>query len=135
MDQPNSPAQHLILVVDDAEDCLSTLDLALGSLPFVLVRAARSAEDAVTVLETAWRDRTKVSAIITDIHLPRMSGLELIAQIRSQPRWKGLPIVALSADADPDTPQRALRLGANAYFPKPFSPGAIRKKLEELIHA
>jgi two-component system chemotaxis response regulator CheY len=135
MDDSSPSVQHLILVVDDAEDCLSTLDLALGSLPSVLVRAARSAEDAVTVLETAWRDHTRVSAVITDIHLPRMSGLELIAQIRSQPHWQGLPIVALSADADPDMPQRALRLGADAYFPKPFSPGAIRKKLEELIHA
>jgi CheY-like chemotaxis protein len=128
-------AARLILVVDDAEDCLSTLDLALGSLPSVVVRAARSAEDAVKALANASRDRTRVSAVVTDIHLPRMSGLELIAHIRAQPCWRGLPIVALSADADPDTPQRALRLGANAYFPKPFSPGAVRKKLEELIHA
>ncbi|HXP86447.1 MAG TPA: response regulator [Bryobacteraceae bacterium] len=135
MDPSNVAAQHLILLVDDAEDCLSTLDLALGSLPSVVVRAARTAEDAVSFLATAAGYATNISAVVTDIHLPRMSGLELIAHIRSQPRWQGLPIVALSADTDPDTPQRALRLGADAYFPKPFSPGAVRKKLEELIHA
>jgi two-component system, chemotaxis family, chemotaxis protein CheY len=135
MDLSNAAAQHLILVVDDAEDCLSTLDLALAFLPSVVVRAARSAEDAVTILERASRDHTQVAAVVTDIHLPRMSGLDLIAHIRSQPRWQGLPIVALSADTDPETPRRALRMGADAYFPKPFSPGAVRRKLEELIHA
>ena len=76
-----------------------------------------------------------VAAIVTDIHLPRMSGLDLIARLRSTPRWQRVPIVVMSADSDPDTPQHALRLGANAYFPKPFSPVAVRKKLEELIHA
>jgi CheY-like chemotaxis protein len=135
MDPRNEPAQHLILLVDDAEDCLSTLDLALGSLPSVVVRVARNAEEAVAVLDIAWRDRTDIAAVVTDIHLPRMSGLDLIVHIRSQARWRHLPIVALSADADPDTPRHALRLGADAYFPKPFSPGAVRKKLEELIHA
>ena len=39
------------------------------------------------------------------------------------------------ADTDPETPARALGLGANAYFAKPYSPSAMRKKLEELIHA
>jgi CheY-like chemotaxis protein len=135
MDPSDAAAQRLILVVDDAEDCLSTLDLALAILPSVEVRAARSAEDALAILENASQDRTLISALVTDIHLPQMSGLDLIAHLRSQPRWQSLRIVALSADADPETPRRALRMGADAYFTKPFSPGAVRRKLEELIHA
>jgi DNA-binding response OmpR family regulator len=43
--------------------------------------------------------------------------------------------MVVSADTDPRTPAHALGLGANAYFAKPFSPGAVRRKLEELIHA
>jgi DNA-binding response OmpR family regulator len=46
-----------------------------------------------------------------------------------------MPILVVSADADPSTPARALGLGANAYFAKPFSPSAMRKKLEELMYA
>jgi CheY-like chemotaxis protein len=64
-----------------------------------------------------------------------MNGLELVAQIRKDPRFCSLPILVVSADADPSTPGRALGLGANAYFAKPFSPSAMRKKLEELIYA
>jgi CheY-like chemotaxis protein len=58
-----------------------------------------------------------------------------VTRIRQNPRFRSLPILVVSADADPSTPGRALGLGANAYFAKPFSPSAIRKKLEELIHA
>jgi CheY-like chemotaxis protein len=119
-----------ILVVDDSEDCIATLDLALQTVPGVVLRPSLSAEAALTALES-----DTVSAVITDIQLPEMSGLELVARIRQDPRFRSLPVIVLSADADPSTPARALGLGANAYFAKPFSPSAMRKKLEELIHA
>jgi two-component system chemotaxis response regulator CheY len=119
-----------ILLVDDSPDCIATLDLALQTLPGIVVRPSFSAEDALTALES-----DTVSAVITDIHLPEMTGLELVARIRQNPRFRLLPILVVSADADPSTPGRALGLGANAYFAKPFSPSAMRQKLEELIHA
>jgi two-component system chemotaxis response regulator CheY len=119
----------IILVVDDAEDCIATLDLALETLPDVVIRPALSAEAALAHLES-----DTFSAVITDIHLPEMTGLELVARIRENPRFRSLPILVVSADADPSTPDRALGVGANAYFAKPFSPSALRKKLEELVY-
>jgi len=119
-----------ILLVDDSEDCLATLDLALQTLPGIVIRPSRSAEAALATLEN-----DTVSAVITDIHLPEMTGLELVSRIREDQRFRSLPILVVSADADPSTPARALGLGANAYFAKPFSPSAMRKKLEELIYA
>lgn len=119
----------IILVVDDAEDCIATLDLALETLPGVVIRPALSAEAALAHLES-----DTFSAVITDIHLPEMTGLELVARIRENPRFRSLPILVVSADTDPSTPDRALGVGANAYFAKPFSPSALRKKLEELVY-
>jgi CheY-like chemotaxis protein len=122
-----------ILLVDDSEDCIATLDMALQTLPGVVIRPSLSAEAALLALED--RENDTVSAVITDIHLPEMNGLELVTRIRQNPRFRSLPILVVSADADPSTPARALGLGANAYFAKPFSPSAMRKKLEELIYA
>jgi two-component system chemotaxis response regulator CheY len=123
-----------ILVVDDAEDCITTMDLALQTLPGgVVIRPARSAEAAL--IELADLEGVTFSAVITDVHLPEMTGLELVARIRENPRFRSLPVVVVSADADPTTPARALGLGANAFFAKPFSPSAMRKKLEELMYA
>ena len=118
-----------LLVVDDEEDCIATLTLALETFPGIAIHPALSAEAALADLENG-----TFSAVITDVHLPEMTGLELVARIRENPRFRSLPVVVLSADADPSTPARALGLGANAYFAKPFSPSAMRKKLEELIH-
>jgi CheY-like chemotaxis protein len=130
MTAPVSPVSKIILVVDDAEGCVATLDLVLQTMPGVEVRSEPSAEAALRFLK-----HDTVSAVITDVHLPEMTGLELISCIREDPRFRRLPILVVSADADPLTPGRALGLGANAYFAKPFSPSAMRRKLEELIYA
>src|SRR5262249_15510061 len=73
------PAQ--ILIVDDAIEAIETLDIALGGN----VSAASSAEEALAIL-----DSKAIAGVITDIQLPRMSGLELIARIREQPRFRHL---------------------------------------------
>jgi CheY-like chemotaxis protein len=126
----SDPPRPVVLIVDDAEDCIATLDVALQTLPGVVIRSATSAEAALTELE-----HETVSAVITDLQLPAMSGLELIASVRKDARFQNLPIVAVSAAADPAIPQTALQSGANAFFAKPFSPVAVRKKVEELIYA
>jgi CheY-like chemotaxis protein len=124
------PKEVTILVVDDAEDCIATLEVALQGLPGALVLSARTAEQALQVL--AYH---AVDAVITDVHLPAMNGLEFIAGLRRETHLRTLPIIVVSADPNPGGPRAALESGADAYFAKPFSPGAVRKKVEELIHA
>jgi two-component system chemotaxis response regulator CheY len=94
------------------------------------VRSARTAEEALQMLGSQ-----SIDAVITDIHLPAMDGREFIAGIRRDVLLRGMPIIVVSADPDPAGPRAALDSGADAYFTKPFSPGALRKKLEELMHA
>jgi len=120
----------VVLIVDDAEDCVATMDIALQAVPGIVIRSAASAEAALAALENE-----PICAVITDLQLPGMSGLDLIASMRGHAKWNMLPIVAVSAAADAGLPKAALESGANAFFPKPFSPAALRKKLEELIYA
>ena len=61
--------------------------------------------------------------------------LALIEEIRRTSSSSKLPIVVVSGDTHPDSPARCLRLGANAYFAKPFSPNEICRTLEGLLHA
>jgi CheY-like chemotaxis protein len=44
-----------------------------------------------------------------------------------------MPIVVVSADTDPATPQRVAQLGVSAFFAKPFSPAEVRRKLEQIL--
>jgi CheY-like chemotaxis protein len=119
----------LVLIVDDAEQCAETLEVALFGLSGVDIIAAESAERALQLM-----GERRVCAMITDLHLPRMSGFDLIRRVREQPSYTQIPIVVISGDSDPGTPERLRSLGANAFFPKPYSPSAVRKKLEMLLN-
>jgi CheY-like chemotaxis protein len=76
---------------------------------------------------------SEIVAIITDLHLPQSDGLAFIRQLRAEPRFARLPILLISGDSDPRLAQRALETGADAFFPKPYSPAAVRRRLEQLL--
>ena len=117
-----------VLVVEDTDLCRETLEIALGGLPGVKVLAVSNAEEA---LEQA--ASVELCALVTDLHLPDMSGFELIQSLRSRSRYTGLPVVVTSGDSDPHTQINLAQLGANAYFSKPYSPAEVRGILEQLI--
>jgi DNA-binding response OmpR family regulator len=111
-----------VLIVDDEADCATTLELALDALPGVTTLRVGSAEAAITSL-----GREPVALLISDVQLPGRSGLELIADA------SGVPVVIISASVDRGIRDTALRLGAAAFFPKPFSPAAVCEKVRELL--
>ena len=75
-----------------------------------------------------------IRAIITDLNMPRMDGYELIRRIRADRRISATPIIVVSADTDPATPERVAGLGVEAFFPKPYSPAEVRRKLEQILY-
>jgi CheY-like chemotaxis protein len=126
---------RLVLIVEDSETCAETLLIALESMPGIDVRVIHSSRAAIAAI---WDPRNEVAAIVTDLNLrdqrqPQSDGFDLIRKLRAEPRFASLPILMISGDSDPALPQRAIEQGADAFFPKPYSPSAVRKKLEQLI--
>src|SRR5215471_14579821 len=117
-----------VLVVEDTDSGRETLELALARLPGVALRLVKSAEEALEFLSD------DICALVTDLNLPRMDGFELIEAVRAHPSLGWLPILVISGDSDPEIRSRLTALGANAYFPKPFSPAEVRQRLEQLIY-
>jgi CheY-like chemotaxis protein len=74
-----------------------------------------------------------VAAVISDLQLPGMSGMDFLSRLRSESRFAQVPVLIISGDTDPLAPQDALSRGASAYFTKPYSPSEIRRKLEQLL--
>lgn len=122
-------SRGIILIVDDAATSGVALEEAIGALTEASVLRVQSALDAVRVL----RSELQICAVLTDIRMPRMDGFELIRFLRSDTRHAATPIIVVTADTDPETPKRAASLGADAFFSKPFSPAAIRRRLSELL--
>jgi CheY-like chemotaxis protein len=121
---------RIVLIVEDTEASAVNLEIALDSMSGIRIRTAKGGDEAWQLLQ-----HEEVSAIITDLNMPRMDGYELIERVRHAPRSAKVPIIVVSGDPSPDTPGRVQRLGANAYFPKPYSPAAVRDTLERLLDA
>jgi CheY-like chemotaxis protein len=121
-----------VLIVEDAESCATTLEIALLAIPHIHIRVAPTARQALELLASAGG---KISALVTDLNMPAMDGFELIERVRADSRTARLPIVVISGDSDPRTPARLYRLGADAYFGKPYSPAQVRQKVEQLLDA
>lgn len=120
-----------VLIVEDSENSAAMLEIAFLGIPGLSVVLASSALDAMRILNGA---RPEVRAVVTDLNMPRMDGFELIRRIRGDQRLSATPIIVVSADTDPATPARIARLGANAFFAKPYSPAQVRQKLEQLLN-
>ena len=119
-----------VLVVEDSENSAAMLEIAFLGIPDVAVLLTGSAVEAMRILDSG---DAHVNVIVTDLNMPRMDGFELIRRVRADRRLAKLPIIVVSADTDPTTPSRVAELGVDAFFPKPFSPAQVRRKLEQLL--
>jgi len=119
-----------ILIVEDAETAAATLEIALGNIPDVEVSRAPDGRKAMEYLAAG---DGRVDVLVTDLEMPRLDGLELIERLRAEERFRRLPIVVVSGCQDPETLERVRRLGVDACFGKPWSPAAVRQKVEELL--
>ena len=120
----------IVLIVEDSENSAAMLELAFLGIPGLDVRMAPSAAEALRILDGG---PGAVEAMVTDLNMPRMDGYELIRRVRADKRLSDMPIIVVSADTDPATPERIAALGVEAYFPKPFSPALVRRKLEQIL--
>ena len=124
-------ATQTVLIVEDGDD-VAPLEIALAALDGVKVMILANGRDAINLLRTA---SVQIAAVVTDLHLPHADGFELVRAIRADNRYLRLPIVVVSGDSNPEVPEQLRLLGADAFFPKPYSPAEIRKKLKGLLNA
>src|SRR5712692_5712161 len=123
--------RHNILIVEDTETAATTLEIALQGIPDVSVFRVG---DGVRALEfLAAESGPTVDALVTDLEMPLLDGFELIRRLREQERFARLPIVVVSADSNPCVSEHVLRLGVDAYFPKPWSALQVQEKIQELL--
>jgi DNA-binding response OmpR family regulator len=105
-----------VLVVDDDPVILRLLQVNFD-LEGIDVTTAVDGEEG---LKMAQSDRPDL--VISDIMMPKVNGLELLAALRSSPDTAALPVILLSAKAQVADVQRGLELGADDYITKPFDP-------------
>ncbi|MBN9073109.1 MAG: response regulator [Rhizobiales bacterium] len=86
-----------------------------------IVEIARNGKEALNALErAASKPELAIDLVLMDVMMPVMDGLTATSEIRKNPEWKKLPIIALTAKAMPDDQKRCIDAGANDYMAKPL---------------
>jgi two-component system response regulator TctD len=117
----NAPVRKLLLVDDESE----ILDL-LGELLGPICDEVLTASDGVQAL-TILENHPGICAILSDINMPHMDGLELLSRIRAQ--FNPIPFVVLTAFGDTKSYQQAIRLNATDFLAKPI----VLNELQEVM--
>lgn len=115
-----------VLVAEDNVDLGDHLVELLGSRYDVTL--ARDGAQALALLQ-----ETPPDLVLSDVMMPGVSGVELLARTRSEPRLAGVRVVLLTAKADPQLRVAALRGGAADYLVKPFDPAELLARLDNLL--
>jgi DNA-binding response OmpR family regulator len=116
-----------VLVVDDDPVILRLLQVNFELEGIDVVTAVDGEEG----LKMAQSDRPDL--VISDIMMPRVNGLELLAALRSSPDTASLPVILLSAKAQVADVQRGLELGADDYVTKPFDPLELIDRIYKVL--
>jgi len=75
----------------------------------------------------------KFDAILTDINMPDINGLELVSFLKNHPIYKAIPIMVISTESTAEDQKRAAALGAEEYLAKPFEAPELVDKLRRLL--
>ena len=116
-----------ILVVDDNPDLRAYVSSVLQRKGYQV----RTAEQGAEGLEMA--TSYKPDLIITDLMMPGVSGLEMIARIRTDLALQGTPIILLTAKVDDETRLEGVEQGADAYLSKPFNDRELLAEVRNLL--
>lgn len=113
-----------MLVVDDSEAVLAYARAALSGAYTV-----ETASDGVEALERL--AQAVPAVVLLDLSMPRMGGDEVVARMRADRRWREVPIIIISSEAD--RARKLIGLGETSYLPKPLDPVSLAPRLEAVL--
>jgi len=116
-----------ILVVDDEINILQTLTDLLSSSGYEVVTAM----DGKAGIEMA--KKAKPDLVLLDIMMPKVSGIELLKQVKSKTKHAHIPIIVLSAKSNIETIEEAMKNYADKYITKPYDPKDLLTSIQTAL--
>ncbi|PLX82577.1 MAG: response regulator [Desulfuromonas sp.] len=117
-----------ILIAEDSPTMRSLIVSTMATMDdYSFVEAANGFE-ALRILP-----REKVDLVITDINMPDINGLELVSFIKNHPNYKNTPLFIISTEGSERDREKGLKLGADAYLVKPFSPDELQTLVRQYL--
>jgi two-component system chemotaxis response regulator CheY len=121
-----------ILVVDDSAAIRKILQRVLRQTGMA-IGAIYEAGDGQEAIETM--KQRKIDLVLSDINMPKMDGLQLLASLKASAEWRGIPVVMITTEGGETKVAEAVKLGASGYVRKPFTADQIKEKLAGFLEA
>jgi two-component system chemotaxis response regulator CheY len=119
-----------VLIVDDSAAIRKILQRVLRQtdLPLGEIKEAGDGTEAVEML----KNRT-FGLILSDINMPQMDGLQLLARIKEMEHLRNVPVIMITTEGGQGKVMEAVQLGAAGYVRKPFTADQIKEKLVGIV--
>lgn len=121
-----------ILLVDDSAAIRKILQRVLRQtgLSIGAIHEAGDGQEALELLNAH-----PVRMILTDINMPKMDGLQLLAAVKGNTQSAAIPVIMITTEGGETKVAEAVRLGAAGYVRKPFTADQIKEKLAGMLEA
>ena len=119
-----------VLVVDDSTSMRAVVKKIVKISGFDVGECWEAADgkEAMQVLSDHW-----VDIVLTDISMPNMSGLELVAEMKRDQLLRFIPVVMVSTEGTEKRIQECMEMGASGYIKKPFQPEDVKETLGRIM--
>lgn len=119
----------VVLTVDDSASVRQLIRMTLVGAGYQVVEAGDGREGL------AKAQASPADAVITDINMPNMNGIDLVAALRKLSAYHGVPIVCLTTESDDEVKQAARAAGASGWITKPFRPEQLLAVVKKVLGA
>jgi CheY-like chemotaxis protein len=120
-------AQGKILVVEDDPDIMRILTHALTAAGYQVI-PAYGGEDALRKVKAHMP-----GLVLTDLAMPKVSGVEVIHEIKKDPQTSGIPVIAVTAHVWDGIAQSAGQVGCDGFISKPFNTKKLLQEVEKYL--
>lgn len=113
--------KKILLADDDAEDREIIVEALQSLTDEDLISFAENGPEAIRKLETFFETDDLPCLIVLDLNMPLLTGTQTLQHIKSDPRFKEIPVIIYSTSINPFEKQKCISLGAHSYVIKPIS--------------
>ena len=119
-----------VLVVDDSAAIRKILTRVLRQTGMAIqtIHEAGDGQEALALMA-----QHRMALVLSDINMPKMDGLQLLASLKASPQWRNIPVVMITTEGGETKVADAVRLGAAGYVRKPFTADQIKEKLVGIL--
>lgn len=122
-----------ILVVDDMASTRTNLRNMIAEADMGYVTEAGDGEKALQFLIEAHNKNKPFNLIISDWHMPKLNGLELLKALRKNETFQSLPFIMVTTESEKDSILEAINEGANGFLLKPYKQKELVDKIKSTI--